>query len=85
MTYVEGNYPNRTEIYRRVDGDIFFYCFISDQADRDKGSVCNDYFTLDDGNAVHAFLYPHQIGAIPEFEAAVRKIVAGFKREVTPQ
>ena len=56
---------------------------MSDENDRDKGSVCNDLslFILDDGNGVHAFLYPHQTNVIAEFEAAIRKIVAGFDRE----
>jgi hypothetical protein len=77
-------YPNHEEIYRREEGNILFECFISDENDRDKNSVCNDYFALDDGNHVHAFLYPHQIAIVPEFETAIRKIVAGFKHESLP-
>ncbi len=79
--YEMGPYPNHIEIYRREEGNIYFSCFMSDENDRDKGSVCNDLFILDDGNGVHAFLYPHQIGIVAEFEAAIRKIVAGFDRE----
>jgi hypothetical protein len=79
--YERAPYPNHEEIYRKEDGNIFFYCFISDESDRDNGSVCNDQFTLDDGNTVHAFVYPYQIGIVPEFETAIREIVAGFKHE----
>jgi len=83
--YERAPYPTHEEIYRREEGDIFFYCFISDEHDRDNGSVCNDLFALDDGNHVHAFLYPHEIGIVPEFEATIRKIMASFKHEgVTP-
>ncbi len=69
-----------SKIIGERDGNIFFNCLIRYEADRDHGSICNDYFALDDGNHVHAFLYPHQIGIVPEFEAAVRRIVKNFER-----
>jgi hypothetical protein len=68
----------RIEAYRRSEDDIFFTCSFAGAEGRRRGSGCSDTFRLDDLNHVHfRFLLP-LIEHVPEIEAEIRRLMAGF-------
>lgn len=75
--YDTGPEEARTEHYRRLESDIFFNCMIFDNHGK-RGAVCADMFRLDDLNHVQFRFRPPQIEDIPEIEAGIRRLMAGF-------
>ena len=67
----------RTEIYRRSEGDIYFKCMPFDNRGK-RSAICNDMFRLDDLNHIQFYFRPPQIEHIPEIEASIRRLMAGF-------
>jgi hypothetical protein len=65
-------------IYRRIEGDIYFSCQFSKDSDRATGGVCNDMFRLNDMNHVQFYFQAPLIVAVPEIEARIRELMAGF-------
>lgn len=68
----------RTEIYRNVEHDLFFDCFINLKINRQENCVCSDQFTLSDNNYAHFFFRRSQIGGVADIEANIRRLVATF-------
>jgi hypothetical protein len=83
--YDVGPEEARIETYRRVDGDIYFHCLISGEADRKRGGVCNDGFRLDDLKHIQFFFPLPLIADVPEIEAGIRRLVASFVSRGAPQ
>ena len=76
--YEIGPEEARTEVYRKLKGDIYFRCSFSGAESRKRGGVCDDMFRLDDMNHVRFFFRLQQIEHIPEIEASIRKLMANF-------
>ncbi len=74
--------PNeaRQEIYRRIDGDIYFSCLLSE--DHSRG-ICNDTFRLDDLNHMQFYFALDHIEHVADIEASMRKLMASFVIERT--
>jgi hypothetical protein len=72
------------EYYRMEDKNIFFHCMIDYYGDSRYG-VCDDYFSLNDGNVV-AFFFPHnQVKDVANIESEVRELMASFVVEEVPK
>jgi len=77
--YEIGPEEARTEIYRKVEGDIHFTCSIAGPEGRKRGGVCRDLFRLDDMNHLQfLFRLPHR-EHIPEIEKGMRELMARFQ------
>jgi hypothetical protein len=77
--YDTGPEDYRTETYRRIDGDIFFYCSFTRAGDGRRLGTCNDRFALNDGNHMQFFFRFQYIENIPQIEFGLRQIMERFR------
>jgi hypothetical protein len=75
--YDTGPEEARIEQYRKLDGDLFFNCMISDYHGK-RGAVCADMFRLDDMNHVQFRFRLPLVEHIPEIESGIRRLMASF-------
>jgi hypothetical protein len=75
----------RREVYtKNHDGDFILFSCLFVSSDRHI-AVCDDWFTLNDGNSVHFFFHLNQIGNIPDIEVGIRNLMEGFREKGTLQ
>jgi hypothetical protein len=77
--YDTGPPTARTETYTKIaNGDlVFFRCDTFNFARASE--VCDDRFSLIDGNSAHFFFGFDQIAYVPEIESGVRRLMESFR------
>jgi hypothetical protein len=84
--YAFGPGNARTELYRKEDGDVLFFCFL--QGPSENGGMirsCDDYFFLPDGRSVKFFFRYDQIKDVEAIEAGTRQLMSRLTRKGAPK